>query len=74
MRELHPGCARTDDIASASSAITPPSPLLLARMMSTTYFSDTTIIRDQKIAEMPPMTVSALMGIPCAGLKVSFTA
>ena len=54
--------------------MTPPSPLLLARMISTTYLRDTTNIRDQNIAEMPPSIVSWASAMPCAGLKVSFTA
>ena len=32
----------------------PPSPRLSARMTSVTYFSDTTIISAQKIADRPP--------------------
>ncbi len=52
----------------------PPSPLLLARMMSVTYLSETTTISAQKIVEMPPRMFSVSSGIPCPGLKVSLTA
>ena len=52
----------------------PPSPWLLARRISATYFSETTIISVQKIAETPPMTLAAVSGIPYSGLKVSFAA
>ena len=74
MRALQFLRLRTDEEASASSAMTPPSPRLSARMISTTYLSDTTIMSAQKIPEMPPMMVSVLSGMPCAGLKVSLTA
>ena len=52
----------------------PPSPRLSARSTSVTYFSETTIIRIQKIVETPPTMFSALSGMPCSGLNVSFTA
>ena len=52
----------------------PPSPRLLARSTSVTYFSETTIIRIQKIVDSPPRMFAAVSGMPCAGLKVSLTA
>ena len=57
------------DSASASSAMMPPSPRLVARSTSTTYLSDTTIISDQKIAETPPRMFSGVSGIPCCGIE-----
>ena len=54
--------------------MTPPSPLLSARMISTTYLSDTTIISAQKIVDMPPRMLAALSAMPWSGEKVSFTA
>jgi hypothetical protein len=61
-------------VASAISAMIPPSPRLLARISSVTYFSDTTIISVQKIAETPPSIVLRRQAIPYCGLKVSLTA
>ena len=58
--------------ASASIAIRPPSPLLSARRISTTYFSVTTSIRPQKIVETAPMRCAASNGMPVVGLKISF--
>jgi hypothetical protein len=52
----------------------PPSPRLSARSTRTTYFSETTIISAQKIAEAPPRMFCTVSGMPCAGLKVSLTA
>jgi hypothetical protein len=49
----------------------PPSPLLSARMMRITYFTETTIINAQKIVDRPPRTFLALRGMPWSGLKVS---
>ena len=40
--------------ASASIAIKPPSPLLSARRISTTYFSETTTVRVQNISDKTP--------------------
>ncbi len=58
------GGSRTADVASASSAMIPPSPRLFARSTSATYLSETTSISAQKIAEMPPRTFVAVSGIP----------
>ena len=52
----------------------PPSPRLSARMISTTYLIETTIISDQKMVDRPPRMFSAVSGMPCAGENVSFTA
>src|SRR5688500_3035418 len=67
-------CCRTDDAARAINAMMPPSPRLSARMMSTTYFSDTTIISAQNIVESPPRMFAGLSGMPWSGEKVSLTA
>ena len=40
--------------ANAASASTPPSPLLSARMMKTTYFTVTTTTNAQKISDKAP--------------------
>ncbi len=40
--------------ASAASAMTPPSPSLSARMSTSTYLIDTTIVMLQNIIEMTP--------------------
>ena len=61
-------------VASAISAMMPPSPRLSARMMSTTYFSDTTTISDQNISDRPARMFSCVSAMPCSGEKVSFTA
>ncbi len=52
----------------------PPSPRLSARMISTTYLSDTITISDQKMVDRPPSTFSAVSGMPWLGEKVSLTA
>ena len=59
-------CGRsfTAEEASASSAMMPPSPLLLARMIRITYLSDTTIISAQKIADTPPSTLWGVSAMP----------
>ena len=59
------GRSRTAEVASASSAMMPPSPRLLARSTRVTYLSETTIISDQKIVETPPTMLSAVSGMPC---------
>jgi hypothetical protein len=64
----------TAALASAISAIVPPSPRLSARITSTTYLSDTTMISTQKMADRPPRMLATLSGMPCPGAKVSFTA
>ena len=48
--------------ASASMAIRPPSPLLSARRMSSTYFSETTTVSVQNISDSTPWMFSALIG------------
>jgi len=68
------GWSFTAVIASAISAMMPPSPRLSARMMSTTYFSDTTIISAQKIVDSPPRMLSGVSGMPWSGENVSLTA
>ncbi len=74
MRSRHCGWSRTADCASAMSAMMPPSPRLSARMMRTTYFSDTTIISAQNIVDRPPRIVACSSARPCCGENVSFTA
>ncbi len=58
------GCLRIACCARAMSAMMPPSPLLSARMISTTYLSDTTIISAQKMVDRPPRMFSAVSGMP----------
>ena len=48
------GRSRTACEASASIAIRPPSPLLSARRMSTTYLRETTIVSVQNTSESTP--------------------
>ena len=52
--------------ASAINAMMPPSPLLSARMMNTTYLSDTTMTSDQNISDNTPSTLFELGGMPCS--------
>src|SRR4051812_6200554 len=68
------GCLRIACCASAISAMMPPSPRLSARMISTTYFSDTTTISAQKIVDRPPRMLSVVSAMPWSGENVSFTA
>ena len=58
--------------ASAVSAMMPPSPLLSARRISSTYFSVTTSISIQKIVETAPTRCGPSSGTPTPGLKISF--
>ncbi len=60
--------------ASASNAMMPPSPRLSARMISSTYLSETTIVSAQKIVDSPPSTFSAVSAMPWLGANVSLTA
>ena len=60
--------------AKAIKAKIPPSPLLLARMINITYLIETTTIKAQNTIEMTPNTASFEKGIPCCGLKHSFSA
>ena len=48
------GLSRTASDASASIAISPPSPLLSARRISTTYLSETTTVMVQNIIDSTP--------------------
>ena len=59
------GRSRNARCASASSAMIPPSPLLCARMMNRTYFSDTTPTSDQNASDSTPSTLSAVGATPC---------
>ena len=63
------GLSATDDAASASSAMMPPSPWLLARMMRVTYLSVTTTMSDQKISETMPIRLPGVKVSPLAGSK-----
>src|SRR5262249_35515350 len=67
-------CSRTADEASAISAMIPPSPRLSARMISTTYLSDTTTISAQNTVDRPPRMFACVSGMPCCGENVSLTA
>ena len=64
----------TADDDRAKSAMIPPSPLLSARMISRTYFRETTIISDHRMAEMPPRIVPVSRTIPWEGLNTSLAA
>src|SRR5688572_2537130 len=74
MRSRHCGRSRTADCASAMSAMMPPSPRLSARMISTTYLRETTIMSAQNIVDRPPRMLASLRAMPCCGENVSFTA
>ncbi len=63
------GRSRTDAVASASSAMMPPSPRLSARSTSVTYLSETTIISAQKIADMPPRMFSGVSANAVLGIE-----
>ena len=43
-------------------AIRPPSPPLSARSTSTTYFSETMVVRVQKMMDSTPYTLSCVKG------------
>ncbi len=67
------GRSRTAVDASASMAMRPPSPLLSARRMSTTYLMLTTTVSVQKIIDSTPWMFSGESGTwPLA--KTSFSA
>src|SRR5688572_16009855 len=68
------GRSFTAELASAMSAMVPPSPLLSARITSTTYLSDTTSISAQKMVDRPPRMLVVFRSMPRPGEKVSFTA
>ena len=68
------GCPVIALVASAISAMMPPSPRLSARMMSSTYLSDTTAISDQNMSDSPARMLSCVSAMPCSAEKVSFTA
>ena len=70
----HPWCDLIAFCASAISAMMPPSPRLSARMISTTYLSETTIISAQKMVERPPRIEAWVSAMPWSGENVSFTA
>ena len=59
--------------ASASMAISPPSPWLSARSTSVTYFSDTMTVKVQKKMDSTPYTLSGVKGT-CPEPKTSLTA
>jgi hypothetical protein len=65
------GSADVTRWVSAMSAMMPPSPLLSARMINTTYLTDTTITSAQKISDSTPSTLAAVTGIPCVPWKAS---
>ena len=54
------GRSFTAVVASASIAISPPSPLLSARRISSTYLSETTTVIVQKIIDSTPSTLSCV--------------
>jgi hypothetical protein len=52
----------------------PPSPRLLARRISVTYLSETTIIKRPENRRYAAEHVRAVNGMPWSGLNVSFAA
>ncbi len=58
-------------IASAIIAMMPPSPRLSARMMNTTYLSDTTRISDQNTSDSTPNTLVSFSAMACGPWKAS---
>ena len=52
----------------------PPSPRLLARRTSTTYFSDTTSVMAQKIIDSTPITSACPIPAPCSPATLSLKA
>ena len=66
------GRSRTAIEASASMAIRPPSPLLSARRISTTYLIETTVVSVQKTSDRTPMMLRSVSGTwPCANTSLS---
>ena len=61
-------------VTSASNASEPPSPRLSARMMTSTYFSETSSMIDQKTMDRMPRMFSGVTGIGWCPLKISFNA
>jgi len=53
------GRSFTAVVASASMAIRPPSPLLSARRISSTYLTETMMVIVQKISDSTPRMLSA---------------
>ncbi len=56
------GCSRSVRMASEVSAMMPPSPLLSARVMKTTYLSETVMVIAQNTSERMPSTLSGVTG------------
>ena len=56
------GCRRSVRNASEVSAMIPPSPLLSARMMNSTYLRETVTVRAQNTSERMPSTLSGVTG------------
>ena len=55
------GLSFTALVASASMAMRPPSPLLSARRISSTYFSETTTVSVQNSKESTPRMLSGVV-------------
>ena len=51
-------------LTKARRAKIPPSPWLLARMMRIAYFTEMTMIKDQKISDTTPTTASGEIAPP----------
>ncbi len=64
--DLSPRGNRGERCASAANASTPPSPLLSARKIKTTYFIVTMTISDHRISEMAPITATRIGRPPVA--------
>ena len=65
-------CARSG--RSASNAKMPPSPWLLARMITVRYLSDTTSMSAQITSDRTPSTFSGVGRTPCSPTRHSRTA
>src|SRR5262245_13165968 len=61
-------------IANASSASTPPSPLLSKRSTNETYLTDTISVTAQKMSESTPNTLASVSGRRCAPPNASLKA
>ncbi|KAF5034314.1 hypothetical protein DSECCO2_597450 [anaerobic digester metagenome] len=59
---------------SSISAKMPPSPRLSAAVMNSTYLMVMTIVRDQKMSESTPSTLSGVTAMACMPWKHSLMA
>jgi hypothetical protein len=59
-------------LGEGGQAMIPPSPLLSARMMNTTYFSDTTMVSAQNTSDRMPSTLPGETAHSVGPLNTSF--